>query len=314
MANLLTPAEQSADGQFTRQEDAFRCWVRADGTGPFPAAAGRYHLYVSLACPWAHRIVILRQLKGLQQAIGLTVVDPIRDERGWAFRDGPGCSHDPINGFAFLSEAYRATDPAFVGRASVPVLWDKVTSKIVSNSDDDLLRMLNFEFDAFATHPELDLYPAAQRAEIDALNDRIYDAVNDGVYRAGFATTQAAYEAAVHPLFETLDFLEERLATRRYLFGAQPLEPDWRLFVSLVRFDAAYFGLFKCNLRRLADYPNLSGYLRDLYQVPGVKGTVDFAQIKRGYYGNHADLNPMRILPVGPWQDLTAPHEREWLG
>ena len=311
MANLLTQAEQTEAGQFTRQEDAFRGWVRADGSGPFPAASGRYHLYVSLACPWAHRTVIARQLKGLEAAIDLTVVDPIRDERGWAFRDGPGYSRDPVNGFAFLSEAYRATDPAFHERASVPVLWDKATSKIVSNSDDDLLRMLGHEFDAFATHPELDLYPAVHRAEIDALNGRIYETVNNGVYRAGFATTQAAYEAAVYPLFESLDLLEERLARRRYLFGAQPLETDWRLFVTLVRFDAAYFGLFKCNLRRIADYPNLSGYLRDLFQVPGVAETVDFDQIKRSYYFNHDDINPTRIVPAGPIQDLTAPHGRE---
>ena len=314
MANLLTSAEQSADGQFTRQEDAFRSWVRADGTGPFPAVSGRYHLYVSLACPWAHRTVIVHRLKGLEVAIGLTVVDPIRDERGWAFRDGPGYSRDPVNGFAFLSEAYRATDPAFAERASVPVLWDKEAGCIVSNSDDDLLRMFGHEFDAFATHPELDLYPAEHWAEIDALNERIYEAVNNGGYRAGFATTPAAYDAGMHPLFATLDFLEERLAINRYLFGAQPLETDWRLFVTLVRFDAAYFGLFECNLRRIADYPNLSSYLRDLYQVPGVAGTVDFDQIKRSYYCNHADINPTRIVPAGPWQDLTAPHSRERLG
>ena len=311
MAGLLAPTEQSADGQFTRQEDAFRGWVRADGTGPFPAARGRYHLYVSLACPWAHRIVIVWRLKGLESAIGLTVVDPVRDERGWAFHDGPGYSHDPVNGFAFLNEAYRATDPTFQGRASVPVLWDKETSKIVSNSDDDLLRMLGHEFDAFAACPELDLYPTAHRAEVDMLNERIYETVNNGVYRAGFATTQAAYEAAVHPLFDTLDFLEERLATRRYLFGVQPLETDWRLFVTLVRFDVAYFGLFKCNLHRVADYSHLFGYLRDLYQVPRVAATVDFEQIKRAYYFNHDDINPTRIVPAGPIQDLATPHGRE---
>ena len=313
MPNLLTPEEQSADGQFSRQEDAFRGWVRADGGGPFPAASGRYHLYVSLACPWAHRVVIARRLKGLEAAIGLTVVDPVRDERSWAFRDGPGSSHDPVNGFAFLSEAYRATDPNFHARASVPVLWDKATSKIVSNSDDDLLRMLGHEFDAFAAHPKLDLYPAAHRTKIDELNERIYETANDGVYRAGFATTQAAYEAAVHPLFDTLDFLEKRLAQRRYLFGAHPLETDWRLFVTLVRFDAVYFGLFKCNLRRIADYPHLSGYLRDLYQAPGVAETVNFDHIKRSYYLGHPDLNPTRIVPAGPVQDFTGPHGREQL-
>ncbi len=313
MANALTPAEQSADGSFERQEDAFRDWVTADGSSDYPAASGRYHLYVSLACPWAHRIVLVRQLKGLQAAIGLTVVDPVRDERGWAFRDGPGCSRDPVNGFAFLSEAYRATDPAFEGRASVPVLWDKETRHIVSNSDDDLLRMLGHEFDAFASHPELDLYPAAHQAEIDALNARIYETVNDGVYRAGFATAQAAYEEAIYPLFETLDCLEERLAARCYLFGSRPLETDWRLFVSLVRFDAAYFGLFKCNLRRVADYPHLSRYLYDLYQVPGVAETVNMDHIKRGYYRSHDGINPTRIVPVGPSQDLNVLHGRETL-
>ncbi len=314
--NTQTPLsrEPSADGSFERQEDAFRDWVTRDGSSGYPAAAGRYHLYVSLACPWAHRIVIARQLKRLQAAVGMTVADPIRDERGWAFRAGPGCSPDPVNGFAFLSEAYRATDPAFAKRASVPVLWDKATLKIVSNSDDDLMRMFGREFDAFATHPELDLYPTAHRAEIDALNERIYETINNGVYRAGFATTQAAYEAAVHLLFETLDFLEGRLATRRYLFGEQPLETDWRLFVTLVRFDAVYVGLFKCNRCRIVDYPNLSGYLRDLHQVPGVADTVNFDHIRRSYYCTHDNVNPTRIVPVGPWQDLTAPHGRERLG
>ena len=308
------PDERSADGSFERQEDAFRGWVTADGSSGYPALAGRYHLYVSLACPWAHRIIIVRQLKGLREAIGMTVVDPLRDERGWAFRAGPGCSPDPVNGFRFLSEAYTATDPGFRGRASVPVLWDKQTRRIVSNSDDDLLRMFGHGFDAVAGNPGLDLYPAEHRAEIDALNARLYETVNNGVYRAGFATTQAAYEVAVSPLFATLDELDERLAGRRYLFGVQPLETDWRLFVTLVRFDAAYFGLFQCNVRRIADYPHLSGYLRDLYQVPGVADTVDFDHIKRGYYCNHADINPTRIVPLGPWQDLAAPHGRGQLG
>ncbi len=306
--------EQSADGSFKRQEDAFRGRVTADGASGYPAVAGRYHLYVSLACPWAHRIVILRQLKGLQTAITMTVADPVRDERGWAFRDGPGHSADPVNGFRFLSEAYTATDPGYRGRASVPVLWDKETGRIASNSDDDLLRMLGHEFDAVAGNPGLDLYPAKRRADIDALNTHVYATVNDGVYRAGFAATQAAYEAAAYPLFATLDELDARLAGRRYLFGPRPLETDWRLFVTLVRFDVAYFGLFKCNLRRIVDYPNLSGYLRDLYQVPGVAQTVDFDHIKRGYYATHEAINPTRIVPVGPRQDLTGPHGREQLG
>ena len=244
----------------------------------------------------------------------MTVLDPIRDEHGWAFREGPGFSADPVNGFAFLREAYTASDPAFAGRVTVPVLWDRQLGRIVSNSDDDLLRMLNTEFNAFAANPDLDLYPPAHRAEIDALNAPVYETVNNGVYRAGFATTQAAYEAAVFPLFETLDALDARLATRRYLFGPAPLETDWRLFVTLVRFDAVYFGHFKCNLRRIVDYPNLSGYLRDLYQVPGVAETVNFDHIKRHYYYTHDDINPTRVVPVGPVLDLAAPHGRETPG
>lgn len=305
--------ERSADGAFKRQEDTFRDRVSADGSSGYPAAAGRYHLYVSLACPWAHRIVLVLQLKGLQAAIGMTVADPVRDERGWAFRERPGCSPDPVNGFRFLKEAYLATDPGYRGRVSVPVLWDKETCRIVSNSDDDLLRMFGHEFDAVASNPSLDLYPPEHRAEIDALNANLYEKVNDGVYRAGFAATQAAYEAAVYPLFDTLDKLEARLSKRRYLFGSRPLETDWRLFVTLVRFDVAYFGLFKCNLRRIADYPNLSGYLCDLYQVPGVAETVNFDHIKRGYYMAHPGINPTRLVPPGPATDLARPHGRERL-
>jgi putative glutathione S-transferase len=313
MATAQFPDEQSEDGQFERQEDAFRDWVKADGSGDFPAASGRYHLYVSLACPWAHRTILVRRLKGLENAIGMTVVDPVRDERGWAFRDGPGCSTDPVNGFAFLSEAYTANDPAYRGRVTVPVLWDKETRRIVSNSDDDLMRIFNAEFNAFAANPGLDLCPPEHQAEIDALNARIYETVNNGVYRAGFATSQKAYEAGVYPLFETLDWLDARLAGQRYLFSAAPLETDWRLFVTLVRFDAVYHGHFKCNLRRIVDYPNLSGYLRDLYQLPGVAETVNFDHIKRHYYYTHDDINPTRIVPVGPIQNLAAPHGRESL-
>ena len=307
------PDEQSDSGTFERQEDAFRSWVTRDGSSGYPAAENRYHLYVSLACPWAHRIAIVRALKGLQDAVGLTVVDPVRDERGWAFRTGPGFTPDPINGFQFLSEAYHATDPGFQGRVTVPVLWDKQTKQIVSNSDDDLLRMFGYAFDEFAANPSPDLYPGLHHAEIDALNDRVYETVNNGVYRAGFATTQAAYEEAVYPLFDTLDFLEFRLATQRYLFGREPVETDWRLFVTLIRFDAVYFGHFKCNLRRIVDYPNLFGYLRDLYQLPGVADTVSFDHIKRHYYYTHDDLNPTRIVPVGPMQDLTTSPGREHL-
>lgn len=307
------PDEQSDDGRFVRQPDAFCHWVSAQARpGTCPAEAGRYHLYVSLACPWAHRTIIVRKLKRLEDAIGMTVVDPIRDERGWAFRDGPGYSRDPINGFQFLSQAYLATDPDYHGRVTVPVLWDTKTKRIVSNNDDDIMRMLETEFDAFGD-ASLDLYPREHRAEIDALNKLIYETVNDGVYRAGFATKQAVYEAAARRVFETLDQLDERLAQRRYLFGPSPVETDWRLFVTLVRFDPVYYGHFKCNLRRIVDFPNLSGYLRDLYQVDGVAQTVDFDHIKRHYYVTHDDINPTRIVPIGPLQDLDAPHGRERL-
>jgi putative glutathione S-transferase len=304
------PDEQSTDGAFVRQQDAFRQWVRAGGE--FPPEAGRYHLYVSYACPWAHRTIIVRALRGLEGAIGMTAVDPIRDERGWAFRDGPGFSRDPINGFAYLSEAYLATDSRYRGRVTVPILWDTKTKRIVSNSDDDIMRMFETEFEALATKP-LDLYPANLRSEIDAWNERIYETVNDGVYRAGFATAQRVYERAAYRVFETLDALEERLAPRRYLFGDRPVETDWRLFVTLVRFDPVYYGHFKCNLRRIKDYENLYGYLRDLYQIEGVAETVNFDHIKRHYYYTHDDINPTRIVPIGPLQDLLSPHGRERL-
>jgi len=306
------PAEQSADGEFIRQTDAFRGWITADGRTGFKAEAGRYHLYVSLACPWAHRTIIVRKLRGLENAIGMTVVDPIRDDRGWAFRDGPGYSRDPINGFSFLSEAYLATDPAYSSRVTVPALWDTRTKRIVSNSDDDIMRMLECEFDAFTTN-DLDLYPARHRVEIDDLNAWIYETLNDGVYRAGFATTQSGYERHAYRVFETLDALETRLSSHRYLFGAIPLETDWRTFVTLIRFDPVYYGHFKCNLRRIIDYPNLYGYLRDLYQYDGIAQTVDFDHIKRHYYYTHDDINPTRIVPIGPLQDLASPHGRERL-
>ncbi|HET9028583.1 MAG TPA: glutathione S-transferase family protein [Candidatus Aquilonibacter sp.] len=299
-AKAQFPDEQSADGHFVRQEDRFRSWVRADGRSGFPAVAGRYHLYVSLACPWAHRTIIARKLKGLEEAIPMTVVDPIRDERGWRY------------GTHFLSELYTASDPGYRGRVTVPVLWDMQTKRVVSNNDDDIMRMFETEFNAIAK-PLPDLYPASLATEIDALNGVIYDAVNNGVYKAGFATSQRAYEHSVYRLFSTLDELEERLATRRYLFGNAPVETDWRLFVTLIRFDPVYVGHFKCNLRRIFDYPNLYGYLRDLYQIPGIAQTVDFDHIKRHYYMTHPEINPTRIVPVGPLQYLETPHNRERL-
>ena len=299
-AQAQFPDEQSEDGRFVRQQDAFRDWVRADGSSRYPVVPGRYHLYVSLACPWAHRTIVTRALKKLEQAIPMTVVDPIRDDRGWRF------------GERFLSELYRMTDPSYRGRVTVPVLWDMQSQRIVSNSDDDIMRMFETEFDALGDG-SLDLYPIALRSEIDALNEAVFTAVNDGVYRAGFATSQAAYEEAARALFAMLDRLDARLATRRYLFGERPLETDWRLFVTLVRFDAVYVGHFKCNLRRISDYRNLSGYLRDLYQIPGIAETVNFDHIKRHYYMTHDDINPTRIVPIGPLLDLDGPHGREHL-
>ena len=307
------PKEQSKSGSFKRQEDAFRDWVKRDGSTPYTPESGRYHLYVSLACPWAHRTIILRKLKGLEEAIGMTVVDPVRDERGWAFREGPGHSEDPVNGFKFLSEAYAATDPNYSGRVTVPVLWDKETKRIVSNSDDDLLRMLNSEFAEFATN-DYDFYPPDLQGDIDALNKTIYEHVNNGVYLAGFATRQKPYERAAKKLFETLDELDARLAARRYLFGERMTEADWRLFPTLIRFDAVYHGHFKCNLRRIVDYPNLWPYLRDLYQHDGVAETVNLDHIKRHYYVTHDEINPTRIVPIGPLLDLKTPHGRERLG
>lgn len=306
------PDEQSSSGEFQRQPDAFRNRITADGSSGYPAAADRYHLYVSWACPWAHRTIIVRKLKRLEAVVGMTVVDPIRDERGWAFREGPSHSFDSINGFHFLHDAYKATDPSYIGRITVPALWDYVTKRIVTNSDDDLMRILNSEFNRFTESP-IDLYPDGLRQEIEELNAFIYENVNDGVYRAGFATSQQAYERAARRLFAALDQLDARLATRRYLFGPEFVETDWRLFVTLIRFDAVYHGHFKCNVRRIIDYPNLFGYLRDLYQTNGIAETVNFDHIKRHYYITHDDINPTRIVPIGPDQDLSTPHGRDYL-
>jgi putative glutathione S-transferase len=306
--------DEQVDGAFVRQDDAFDAWVTADGESGFPAEAGRYHLYVSLACPWAHRTIIVRALKRLDDAIGMTVVDPIRDDAGWRFGDGPGVERDPLYGWTYLAEAYTATDLAYRGRITVPTLWDTVTRRIVSNNDDHIMRMFETEFDDVAGAHDLDFYPIAHHAEIDALNDEIYETVNNGVYRAGFATDQPAYEAAVRGIFATLDKLEARLADRRYLFGRLPVETDWRLFVTLIRFDAVYVGHFKCNLRRIVDYPNLWGYLRDLYQFRDVAATVNFDHIKRHYYMTHDEINPTRIVPLGPILDLTSAHGRDRLG
>jgi len=299
--------EVAEDGRFVRQTSAFRRWVTSDGSPQFPVELGRYHLYVCLACPWSHRAVIGRRLKGLEEAISISYADPYRDERGWAFSGGE--FRDEINGFAFLKEAYTATDPSFDGRVTVPVLWDKRTGQIVSNESGDILRMLCGAFDAWAKE-SFDLYPQALRAEIDALNQLVYDNVSNGVYKAGFARSQRAYEVAYEQLFATLDELEHRLSASRYLVGDAPTEADWRLFPTLVRFDAVYYVHFKCNRRRLVDYPNLWAYTRDLYQQPGIAETVAMDQIKRHYYTTHDFLNPSRIIPVGPEIDFLQPHDR----
>jgi putative glutathione S-transferase len=289
--------ESDSGGRFVRQESRFRDVV---AERPEP---GRYHLYVSLACPWASRIVIARKLKRLEDVLPMTVVDPVRDERGWRFTaEQP----DPVHGFAFLQQAYELTDPGFADRVTVPVLFDTEANRIVNNESAEILRMLN---GWSTTGP--DLYPPDLRTAIDEINDRVYNSVNNGVYRAGFAWTQAAYEEAFDELFATLDWLDDRLATRRYLLGDEITEADWRLFVTLVRFDAVYVGHFKCNLRRIADYAHLSGYLRDLYQQPGIADTVDFDHIKRHYYTTHPSINPTRIVPKGPELDLWAQHDRD---
>jgi len=314
------PTEQSDSGEFQRQEDAFREWISNDGSTSYPAAANRYHLYVSLACPWASRTVIFRKLKGLEDAIGMTVVDPIRDEKGWAFRDPDKKwddtevippSTDPVNGFHYLSEAYAATDPNFNGRVTVPVLWDKETKVIVNNCEDDICPMFNNAFNVFAKNQEVDFFPKGIADEHAKLANFIYDNVNNGVYKAGFATRQRPYEISCRKLFEALDELEARLSKSRYLFDKRIVEADWRLFCTLIRFDVVYHGHFKCNIRRIIDYPNLQGYLMDLYQQPGIAETVNFDHIKRHYYMTHTEINPTRIVPIGPAFDLTKPHRRE---
>ena len=308
------PAETNARGAFVRQAYSIRDRITADGSSGFRAEPGRYHLYVSLACPWAHRAIIVRRLLGLEDVISMSVVDPIRDERGWAFRDGPGYSHDPVNGFHFLSEAYLATDPSYSGRHTVPCIWDRVTRRLVTNNYPDITIDFETQFGAYQCPDAPDLYPVQLRPEIDAVNAVVYEDVNNGVYKAGFATTQAAYEEAVDALFARLDWLEERLGRQRFLVGTQITEADIRLFTTLVRFDAVYNGHFKCNQRRLVDYPHLWGYARDLYQRPGFGDTVNFDHIKRHYYMTHDKLNPSRIVPKGPLMDWTTPHGREALG
>jgi len=305
---------KSSGGRYLRKESSFRDWVRADGSTRFTPEAGRYHLYVSLACPWAHRTLIFRKVKGLEEAISLSVVDPYMGANGWEFGSSEGCIPDSVNGAKTLHEVYTKADPSYTGRVTVPVLWDREHATIVSNESAEIIRMFNAELDAVAAHPELDFHPEGLRDEIEAVNAFVYPNVNNGVYRCGFATTQEAYEEAFAELFDALDQLEERLGRRRYLLGDRITEADWRLFTTLVRFDAVYVGHFKCNLRRIADMQNLQGYLRELYQVPGVAETVNLVHIKRHYYESHTTINPTGVVPVGPELDLDTPHGREALG
>ena len=303
-------------GRFLRRESQFRSWVTADGApgpsgeGGFRAAPGRYHLYVSLSCPWAHRTFLFRKLKGLEGIVSASVSNWDNLAEGWTFAPGPGVIPDTVNGARYLHEVYTKAQPTYTGRVTVPVLWDRERKTIVNNESSEIIRMFNSAFDGVGAAPG-DYYPVELRPEIDAVNKRVYETLNNGVYRCGFATSQEAYDEAVVPLFETLDWMEERLAKRRYLCGDRLTEADWRAFTTLVRFDPVYYSHFKCNLRRLTDYPNLWAYTRDLYQHPGVAETVDFDHIKRHYYGSQRRVNPTGIVPRGPILDFRAPHGRD---
>ncbi len=303
------------EGHFKRETSSFRHWVTADGSAGsegkdgFKAEPGRYHLYVSYACPWAHRALIFRALKGLEEMIDISVVNWFMGEDGWSFEPGPGVVPDPINQVDFMREVYTKADSSYTGRVTVPVLWDKKTHTVVNNESSEIIRMFNSAFDGVGATPG-DYYPEGLRDRIDEINDRVYHTVNNGVYQAGFATTQAAYEEAVVPLFESLDWIEEILADNRYLVGDRLTEADWRLFTTLIRFDPVYNGHFKCNIRRIVDYPNLWGYTRELYQIPKIADTVHFDHIKGHYYQSHDRVNPTRIVPVGPEIDFDEPHGR----
>jgi putative glutathione S-transferase len=306
----------ATNGRFVRSESQFRNWVTPAGSpGPtgysgFEAEAGRYHLYVSLACPWSHRAVIFRALKGLEGIISMSVTHWFMGSDGWTFQPGPGVIADSVLGARRMYDVYAATDRHYAGRVTVPVLWDRKLATIVSNESADIIRMMNSAFDGVLDTKEGDYYPDALRGEIDEINLEIYDRINNGVYKAGFATTQAAYDEAVGPMFVTLDRLEALLSERRYLCGSQVTEADWRLFVTLVRFDTVYVGHFKCNVRTIADYPSLSAYMRELFQHPGIAETVDFRHIRRHYYESHRSINPTGIVPAGPSHDMWEPHGR----
>jgi putative glutathione S-transferase len=312
-------AQRTTSGRFVRPTTRFRNWITEDGSagpsgdGGFPAARGRYHLYVSLACPWAHRTLIMRKLKGLEEIVSVSVVEPLYGPHGWWFGTSAGTIPDTVNGASELAEIYLRADPKYTGRVSVPVLWDKERRTIVNNESAEIIRMFNGAFGGF-TNVRTDYYPQPLRAEIDRINTLTYENVNNGVYRTGFATSQEAYEEAFRSVFAALDEIEARLARTRYLVGNAPTEADWRLFPTLIRFDAVYYSHFKCNLRRIVDFPNLSNYLRDLYQQGSVAETVNMDHIKRHYYGSQRHVNPTGIVPVGPALDFTAPHDRARFG
>ncbi len=298
------------EGRFIREDSQFRRWITADGSDGFQAEVGRYHLYISYACPWACRALIFRALKGLENIISMSVVNWFMGENGWTFEPGKGVIPDTINDSDFLYEIYLKNNPKYTGRVTVPLIWDKKTNTIVNNESSEIIRMFNSAFDGIGALPG-DYYPAELQDEIEKINDRIYHTVNNGVYKAGFATTQKAYEDAINPLFETLDWLEKKLSTNRYLLGSKLTEADWRLFTTLVRFDPVYVGHFKCNKRRLIDYPNLWDYVRELYQMPKITETVNFEHIKGHYYQSHKTINPTGIVPMGPIIDFKAPHNRD---
>lgn len=302
--------ERDTSGKFNRMPTKFRNWVTADGSSGFKAEADRYHLYVSLACPWAHRTLIMRSLKGLQAAIGVSIVDPVLSEKGWCFSDAPGAIPDAVNGKAYLQEIYLKANSTYTGRVTVPVLWDKQTQTIVNNESREIIRMFDVEFSAIA-QSNLDLFPADLQNSIEQTIDAIYMPINNGVYRSGFATSQAAYEEAVTELFLALDHWETVLGQQRYLCGDRLTEADICLFTTLIRFDSVYHGHFKCNLKRIADYPNLWNYLKDVYQYPGVKETCNLDHIKRHYYMSQTAVNPNRIVPKGPLLNFEEPHDRD---
>ena len=300
-------------GKFERQASKFRDKVSNEDGSTFPAESDRYHLYVSLACPWAHRALIFRKLKGLEEHIDVSVVHPEMLDQGWEFKDYPGSTGDKLYNFGYAHQIYTKAEPEITTRVTVPILWDKRTETIVNNESAEIIRIFNSGFNSL-TNNEDDYYPNAQREEIDAINNMVYHDINNGVYKAGFATSQEAYEEAVTALFCALDRVEERLSKQRYLVGSKITEADWRLFTTLIRFDAVYHGHFKCNKKQIADYPNIYGYMKELYQVPGVAETVNFDHIKRHYYYSHTMINPTQVIPVGPEQDLMSPHGRDKMG